>query len=383
MRRLVWLGFAVLLFAVAALLMTLADRRPDDGRRGRVVEFPRHPRPPEFERMQRRRTLAPAPGDEPRFSGDDRRRDPVLVALPAGPGRTAVVAEASALAHSPVGQLLLACLHAEPGGDPLDELRRRTGIDLVRDVDRVGVFDDGMLVSGHFQEARWGEVFKEAAATRYGAQATIYTPPGGEERGEAFATWGGTMLLVGKPAALRAAIDRLEGRAAAGPAVLAEHQAYGDIYGVVGADLLGRVFGGAQPGLARQFREAADRIELHVEASGDVALVATVRGNGPTQVADLGKTLGAALALARVDALARGERDLAELLDHARVTPAGPSFTVELALPQAFLEKHLAQCGRARPPARPASEPSSAPAAAAAPIDPAPAAVPTSGPGIE
>jgi len=74
--------------------------------------------------------------------------------------------------------------------------------------------------------------------------------------------------------------------------------------------------------------------------------------------------------MARVQAQAGGQRDVAELLDYARVVPSGQTFTMELALPQAFLERYLAQCGRRAPgpppasgPAAPASGPASAPSA--------------------
>ncbi|HEY3356102.1 MAG TPA: hypothetical protein VGQ83_22810 [Polyangia bacterium] len=357
-RRWLWLGLAALLLAVAALLMTRGERPPGEAARPREVAFPRYPRGPQLERMKQRRTLAPASAPAAGAPQEERNRDPVLTALPGGKGVTAVVVEANALVASPVGRLLLNCLGAGGGGDPFAEVQAKTGIDLRRDVDRVAVFDDGFVVSGDFKQARFGEALAGAAPTKYGDRATLYdTGAGGQS---AFALWGGTMVVAGTPAAVRGAVDRLEGRApAATPAIPAE-RAFGDVYGVVGGQLLGRLLGGDQSGLARQFRAAAERIELHVDAAGDVALVAAVRGSAPAQVEDLGKALGAALAVARVQAQASGDTNLAELLDFARVVPEGASFTMELALPQAYLEKRLAECGRREPAS--ASAPASAPA---------------------
>jgi hypothetical protein len=68
-------------------------------------------------------------------------------------------------------------------------------------------------------------------------------------------------------------------------------------------------------------------------------------GRGPDgeKVTDW-EVLGAALSLARLKAQADVDEKLSELLDYARVSPGGTGFSLELALPMAFLDKHLAFC---------------------------------------
>jgi len=66
------------------------------------------------------------------------------------------------------------------------------------------------------------------------------------------------------------------------------------------------------------------------------------------KVTDLGKSLGAALSLARVKAQAEGDKDLAQLLDFANVQPDGSSFKLEMAVPLAVLKDRLAFCREER-----------------------------------
>jgi hypothetical protein len=103
-----------------------------------------------------------------------------------------------------------------------------------------------------------------------------------------------------------------------------------------------------QKEIADRFRSALQRIELHVDASDDVALTADATGPVPGDVADLGKTLGTALALGRVKAQADGDQVLADLLSLAVVSPHGREgrFTFDLALPMDVLKKHLGPCPR-------------------------------------
>jgi hypothetical protein len=96
-------------------------------------------------------------------------------------------------------------------------------------------------------------------------------------------------------------------------------------------------------------------VELHADAMSDVAVTARVSGQDGAAIEDLARALGAALAVARVEARASGERELAELLDHARVARGGEGFSLELALPAELLERWFAGC-RERG-AGPAAEP--------------------------
>lgn len=345
-----WLLAAVLLLVATALLAILSE--------GGVpapalasVEFPRHLRAPEYQRMERRAVLPPArpalaAAGEPGLPG--RRRDPLLWALPADPRKPVVVFEANALRHSRLGELFLGCL-GDGDRSAIDDLRK-VGIDPLKDVDRVAVTSDGAVVSGFFDKVRWDEMFDGAEGTRYGNEGTIFRSSPGDPM--AAGVWRNQLLVFGRDReAVQAALDRVEGRAPASPPI-AEEATYGEVYGVLpGEALRALVPAAGGPGdLARRLAEVASRVEIHADAMRDVAVTARVSGADRAGLEDLAKAMGAALAVGRVEARASGEREMAELLDHARVSRGGEGFSLELALPAETLERWFAGCrGRAGP----------------------------------
>ncbi len=337
-----WLLAAVLLLVATALVATLSEGGPPAAAPA-VIEFPRHLRAAEYQRMERRALLPPVPLAGP-AADPGRKRDPLLSALPPHPSRPVVVFEANALRHSRLGELFLGCL-GEADRQVIDDLRRM-GIDPLKDVDRVAVTPEGLAVSGFFDRARWPQIFEGAEATPWGRDGTIYQ---GAARGgpAAAAVWRDQLFLVGSSReAVQAALDRVEGRAPASPPI-AEEVTYGEVYGVLPGEALRALAppGTGQGDLARRLAEVASRVELHADAMNDVAVTARVRGQDSPALEDLARALGAALAVARVDASARGDRELAELLDHARVSRGGEGFSLELALPAETLERWFAGCG--------------------------------------
>lgn len=342
-----WLLGAALLLLAAVLVTLLAEGGPPAPARA-AVEFPRHLRAPEYQRMARRAVLPPlpppagAPAGGPGEPG--RMRDPLLWALPPDPAKAVVVFEANALRHSRLGELFLGCL-GESEQKTIDDLRRM-GIDPLKDVDRVAVTSEGLAVSGFFDKVRWGQVFEGVAGERYGSQAVLYAPADSREDPFTAAVWRDQLLLLGRDReAVRAAVDRVDGRAPGGPPI-PEEASYGEVYGVLPGEALRTLVpaGTGSGDLARRLAEVASRVELHADAMNDVALTARVSGQDGAAMEDLARALGAALAVARVEARASGERDLAELLDHARVARGGEGFSLELALPAELLERWFAGC---------------------------------------
>jgi len=271
-----------------------------------------------------------------------------MTALPGG--NTAVIIEANAIRHSPIGELMVQCLGAKGQGDPFEQFRERTGIDLLKDLDRIAVTENGLTISGNFQNARWDEGLGVGRSTPYGDQGALYTSvpqsqPDGEQVGPSFGAWNGQMFIIGQSAdEIRSALDRLEGRAPVGAPAILDESSYGEIYGVISAEQLARLIGRDNAEFAERLRGVAQHIELHVDTRKDVAVVADVRGPDAAGVSDLGKSLGAMLSLAQLQARVQQESDLAELVELARIEPGEARFNLELALPMAFLEKHLAWC---------------------------------------
>ncbi|HZY04858.1 MAG TPA: hypothetical protein VFF02_15305 [Anaeromyxobacteraceae bacterium] len=340
-RTALWLLAGVLLLVAAALLTILSEGGPPVRARP-AVEFPRHLRAPEYQRMERRAVLPPAPPAGPRGDGPppSRRRDPLLAALPPDPSRSVVVFEANALRHSRLGELFLGCL-GEDDARVIEELRR-LGIDPLKDVDRVAVMPEGLAVSGFFGKARWSELMDGAEPARYGGEGSLYRRPGGQP---VAGVWRDQLLvLASSPEAVRAALDRVEGRAPAAPPI-PEDATYGEVYGVLpGEALRALVPPGASGDLGARLAEVASRVELHADAMSDVAVTARVSGQDRAALEDLARALGAALAVARVEARASGDQELVELLDHARVVRGGEGFSLELALPAETLERWFAGC---------------------------------------
>ncbi len=337
-----WLLVAVVLLALAALVRRACGSTPEVSARPPPV-FPRAMRPAESQRMTQREVL-------PQTESSGRHRDPVLSAISAPDAGTAVVFEANALRYSPVGQLLLDCLASSTGGpdgghSPIDEIRR-LGVDPLQDLDRVAVGDSSVVLSGDFRRAQWDSIPGLGSVEAYGTSSQIRsfgaTADGGTST--VLATWGSQLVLIApSKAAAQATLDRIEGRSPTGQ-LLGDNQAYGDVYGMLSGAALGQMLGPANSPLATQLQTAARSVELHLDASRDVGLVATVTGEDSAQLQDLGKALGGALAAARTKAVLSGDSEAAQLLEFAQVFPGGEKLRMEVAVPFEVLESMLAFC---------------------------------------
>lgn len=356
-RRGMWLALAVVLLAIGAGLM-FSGSGEEPAPEPKKVVFPSRMQNDQWKRNDARRTQvvpnqAPdagvATGEKPRM------RDPVLAALPRGKGHSAVIIEANALRYSPIGELLLDCLMRD-GGKRLEEFRKASGVDPLNDLDRLAITDNGVVFSGNFSKARFQEMFQERVSSDYGPGARVYEPgsvlmpldDGGVRRGRdtaAFGTWNDQMLVVGDtPDSVKEVLDRVQGGGSAARPVLPEDAAYGEMYGVLSVEQIARLLPPDQAELAQRLNEAAETVEFHMDASSDMAMVAYFNGADESKVTDLGKSLGAALSVARLKAQAEGNKDLAQMLDFAKVQPGGSSFRLELAVPLDVLKERLAFC---------------------------------------
>jgi hypothetical protein len=340
-RRWLWLLAAAMLVIAAAWLVRIPEAgapfaRPE-------VEMPRHLRPAERERMLSR--LKPVTPD----AGPRRTevRDPMLAALSAGSNGSGVVLEVNALRNSPLGELLLQCLAAREGRGNALEALQRMGIDPLRDVDRVGITEHGIVVSGDFRRADWQGLLGSSTGTPYGDRGQITTvEPRADGGASLVATrWGDSLLHLGESEEDgRKVLDAVDGRGTPPKPLLSPEQSYGELYGVVSGEDVAKTLGGPDA-WSSALVEAASKVEVHLDARRDVALVADVSGDDARKLEDLGKTLGGALALARAEARTKGDADAAELLGFARVAPShGTSLSLEVALPLEAVAKRLAFC---------------------------------------
>lgn len=354
-RRGMWLALAVVLLGLGAGLMLTGqgDEPPPEPPK---VEFPRRMRREDWKRAEQRRTQVVQSVDAgPQVAEPQRPRDPVLAALPRGAGRSAVVIEANALRYSPIGELLLDCLMRD-GGKRMAEFRRVSGVDPLQDLDRMVITDKGLVLSGNFSNARFKELFQERTASDYGPGAKVYEPgsvvvtteDGSERRGRdngVVGTWNDQLLVVGDtPESVKEVLDQVHGGGSNEPPVISEGSTYGEMYGVLSVEEIAKLIPKEQGDLAQRLREVANTVELHMDARSDVAMVAEIRGTDEGKVTDLGKSLGAALSVARLKAQAEGNKDLAQMLDFAKVQPDGSEFKLELAVPLEAIKERLAFC---------------------------------------
>jgi hypothetical protein len=347
-RRWPWLLAALVLLAGGSWLMSRGERMPSQ--KEVQVNLPRHQSPAEFERVRQRRQVpilampSQVAATESQVAAPrPKLRDPLLLAMPPRVKHAAVVVEANALRHSPIGELLLDCFVGAPGSDDLSKLRSKTGLDMLEDLDRVAVADQTVLVSGRFEKANWAELLPRMKEQEPGPDTRLWK---GDDGGESVLVWKNQIMVVGRSdEEIKATTDRLEGRVPAGDPVIAEQDRYGDIYGVVNSTAVAGLFEQQAPDVAAKLKTITDQVKLHVDATHDVGIVADTTGNDPVAALDLAKTMGGALALGRAAARAQGRDELAAFLDYASVHPSNSgSFRVELALPLEYLKAQLKDC---------------------------------------
>jgi hypothetical protein len=343
MRNKIWLFAAVVLLALAAWLMSRGDSMASSEDKKPRVEFPRAPRRAEQDRNRRRRTLAapPAKGDS---EVQPAKRDPVITALPPSKDKSVVVFEASGLKETPIAKHWLDCMMSGRQQRRMSRFRERYGVDLLEDIERLAVSSEEVLIaSGDFAGAKWEEM--DGPPRVYGNKGVIFDRKEEGRRGEALGIWNDEMIIIASSAEeVQAAMDRLEDRAPPAEPRLREWDQYGDVYGVLSADDIAKLFPEDQQELADRLRAAVKDVELHVDASEDVAITAKVGGEAEDQLQDLAKSLGGALSLARLKAQSDGEEKLAELLDYAKIRPNGGEFSIDLALPLDVLIRQMGPC---------------------------------------
>ncbi|MET0405436.1 MAG: hypothetical protein ABW123_23670 [Cystobacter sp.] len=363
-----WLVLAGVLFLLAAWLM-FSGQGEEEVAEAPEVNFPRRLRPQEVERVERRRTYVAPPTDAgvaTVASEPVAPRDPLLAALPRGPGKTAIVIEANAIRHSPIGELLLECLMNQ-GGKGLEHFQQETGINPLEDLDRLVITDDGLIVSGNFGNPRFKEMLASRGSVNYGKSANLFELDPGRTREEAhmaarpslqMGTWNDQMLMFDFKGnglnGIKDIVDRVEGRGPDEPPVISEGNTYGEMYGVISVEQFRKLVPPEQKELMDRLAQAAQNVELHVDASSDFAMTAKVRGADAALVTDLGKSLGGALSLARMKAQTAGDTELAQMLDFARVRPDGETFGLEVAVPLNVIQQQLAFCREKQGDASPA-----------------------------
>lgn len=331
---------AALLLIVASLLSRgSADvvATPDGGmekksRKERVV-YPR-----DKKRVRVNRSL-----DDPRPAEERKRSlDALQRSVLGDEQKGAVFVEANALRHSPLMEKILKCREADANGG-LAQMKEELGIDPLEDLDRIGFNGEVFAASGFFQDMK---VPSEAGAGEaYGDKARLWHVEGEKGQTIVFAQVDQGLLLSGPDeATVKAAIDRAEGRSAVGgapPTGLGESE----VYGTVPGSFLARLALGSRDPNVTRVAELVTSTAVRMNVAQDAALSMDVATRDEAASEELEKTLNGGLALLRAQAEQKGERDVAALLDQARVERAeGGGLMFDVAVPGDFLLKSLG-CG--------------------------------------
>ncbi len=294
---------------------------PRDKKRVRVTRQLDDPRPPE----ERKRAL-----------------DVLQRSVLADDSHGAVFIEANAIRHSPLMEKILRCREADATGG-LAQMKEELGIDPLEDLDRVGFNGEVFAASGFFQDMK---VPAEAGpGESYGDKARLWHVQGDNGAAVVFAQVDNGLLLSGADeAAVKAAVDRAEGRStanAAPPAGLGEAELYGTLPG----SFLQELAGGTKDPMAARIAELVVSSSVRMNVGQDAALSLDVTTKDDASSDELEKTLNGGLALLRAQAEQKGERDVATMLDQARVERAeGGGLMLDVAVPGDFLLKSMG-CG--------------------------------------
>ncbi len=348
-RTFVWLSAAAVLLGLVAWLAPASDKPSAEA--AVKPRVPRHLDNDEHKRLRERVAKAnPETADaEPALiptQSPSTPRDPLIAALPTGDARSAMVIEANALWHSDLREPMLNCLFAGEQKSMLSDLAD-AGFDIGRDLDRFAVMDNGAMLTGNFENFKG---FNNVPLKESGPHTRVGTMGHGEG---AMAVWKNQLIVFGNTEEqVLEAVQRIESGKPPENPVLNDRDTYGDVYGRLDVARFGRL-AGADPAFKdffEQVQRSATSVAFHVDASHDVGLSLEMEGNQSEEAQQLRKTLAGAIALGRVRAKAMGDDRLFQLLDFAQVNPAqgknGAQFSLDLALPHAFVLGLLEECAR-------------------------------------
>ncbi|MBX7115561.1 MAG: hypothetical protein K1X64_14625 [Myxococcaceae bacterium] len=348
-RTLAWLFAAAVLLGLVGWLAPASDQPSTvDAVKPRV---PRYLDEGEYQRLRERVAKAsPENADaEPALAPTPHAalpKDPLIAALPTGDARSAMVIEANALWHSDLREPMLNCLFAGEKNTMLTDLAD-AGFDIGRDLDRFAVMDNGAMLTGNFENFKG---FDQVPLKEHGPHTRVGTMSQGTG---AMAVWKNQLIVFGNTEEqVLEAVSRIESGKPVEKPVLNDRDTYGDVYGRIDVGRFGRL-AGTDPAFKdffEQVQRSATAVSFHVDASHDVGLSLELEGNQSEEAQQLRKTLAGAIALGRVRAKAMGDERLFQLLDFAQVNPAqgknGAQFSLDLALPHAFVLELLKECAQ-------------------------------------
>jgi hypothetical protein len=320
-RRL--LAVALLLLAIPVAYYLWNSRSVQQRREATLAGVPQFPAPHQAPRRRPFPVGAPAAPQEvkpPPPLTAATKQDP-MTSFVLAPGSGAALIQVNALFNTPLFDRLRQCLPEQFRA--LDKLGRTLGVDLAYDVDRIGLAQDGVAMSGFFEGKPVAESMIGPGAGREEYRgATIFT-----KNGHCAAQQGNLVLSSQQQGAdCRALIDRALSPTPAN----AGDDLYGDVF--MRSDLAGLRDAADAPPAIHALLDGLDGITLHANVWDSVALTleaAPRSGRSANEIAQM--ALGAmALVKGQLD---EDQVEFQTLADLAKVSTDSGKLELNLALP--------------------------------------------------
>ena len=311
---------AVILLAIPLAWYLWSSRSVEKRREVTLAGVPQFPAPHQAPRQRPFPVGSPRPPPPPPraapASGPE-KHDP-MASFVLQPGSGAGMVQVNALFNTPLFDRLRECLPQQFGA--LDRLGEKLGVDLTRDVDRIGLSPDGIAMSGFFE----GKPI---------AEAMIGQPDSSEDyRGARILTADrrcvaqmGNLILSSQTGDCRALVDR----SLAPTPDDAGDQLYGDVF--LRSDLSGLRAEDAPPQI-RALMDAVSGVTLRANVWDSVALTIEGAPRPGRDPRDLSQMAQGALTAVKSQ-IEEDQVELQTLADLAKVSTDSGKLELNLALP--------------------------------------------------
>jgi hypothetical protein len=176
--------------------------------------------------------------------------------------------DVAALHGTRVFELLRTCFDADTSARELEEIKNVFGAHPFDLVERAAFAEDLAIFEGRLTRADFTAVDPGATREQYGDESELW-----KLGARSVGRWRDRIVVFGGETQVRAALDRLEGRAEPG-AGISEEERYGDAQAIIGATFATRLLGlGA---LGEPLEAAGIAIKVHLDAADDLRIGATI-----------------------------------------------------------------------------------------------------------
>lgn len=311
---------ALVLLALPIAWLFFSSRKDEARRDATLAGVPQFPAPHQAPRRRPFPVTAPPQKPPPPMPAPrpQEQHDPIA-SFVLQPGSGAGLIHVNALFNTPLFDRLRQCLPQQFG--TLDRLGKELGIDLTRDLDRVGLAPEGVAMSGFFEGKPVAQSMSGPDATSEDYRgAQIFTTPNGHCNAQM-----GNLVLSSQTGQCKDLIDRALSPTPAD----AGDQLYGDVY--LRSDLSGLRSEATQPEV-QALLQNLDGVTLRANVWDSVALTLEGAPRAGRDAQDLARMAKAAIAVVKSQ-VPEDDVEMQTLADLASVSTESGKLQMDLALP--------------------------------------------------